>query len=94
MACRLSAMHSATVRLADLHAIMQTFSSIPPDEGQWKVHLLLVTRDFTDANTLGIMFDFGRNDDNDIPREGCAVFVDAHTQGDVAEEILRGAIGQ
>ena len=69
------------VRLADLHAIMAENRSVPKKGNEWKLYLLLATRESEDdpesPSTVGIMFDFGDNDDNDIPREACAIFTDA-----------------
>ncbi len=66
------------LRLADLHALMTSFQSIPAPPGAWKLYVLVATRDAGDPDTLGIMFDFGSTDRNDIPREGCAIFAGAH----------------
>lgn len=79
-----------SLRLADLHGLMTTFSSVDPAEGQQKVYALIVTEDQDDPGTLGIMFDFEENDDNDIPREAFAVFTSAHKglDGGVTPEML------
>lgn len=66
------------VRLADLHALMTSASTASAQPGEYKVQMLIVTEDADDPDTLGIMFDFGDNDANDIPREGFAVFESAH----------------
>lgn len=78
------------VRLADLHALMTANSSVAANAGEWKVHMLVVTADDEDPDTLGIMFDFGANDPNDMPREGFAVFETAHQglSGGVVPEVL------
>jgi hypothetical protein len=69
---------SESLRLADLHGLMTTFQSIPRPADAWKLYVLVVTQDADDPDTLGIMFDFGANDANDLPREGCAIFATAH----------------
>ena len=66
-----------TIRLADLHGLM-TASTVTPEAGELAVHMLVVTKDADRPDTLGIMFDFGDADANDIPRQGFAVFEDAH----------------
>ncbi|HUP20690.1 MAG TPA: hypothetical protein VM778_12155 [Gemmatimonadota bacterium] len=71
-----------TIRLADLHGLMTGHSGVAPEPGEWKVHVLVVTLDPDDDQTLGIMFDVADNDDNDVPREAFAVFATAH--GDLA----------
>jgi len=66
------------VRLADLHNLMTSFSSVAPPAGVGKIHALVVTLDAERADTLGIMFDFDQADLNLLPREGFAVFASAH----------------
>ena len=75
-----------SVRLADLHALMTSFQSISAPPGTWKLYVLVATSDANDPDTLGIMFDFGSTDRNDLPREGCAIFAGAH-------EALPGGVG-
>lgn len=78
------------VSLADLHAMMLAFRSPSAQTDAMRIHLLVVTRDQDDPNTLGIMFDFGEEDSDGLPREGFAVFADGH-QGlgtDPANEML------
>lgn len=81
---------SEAVSLADLHAMMMAFraSSTPPDA--LRIHLLVVSKDRDDPDTLGIMFDFGEEDQDGLPREGFAVFADAHAGlgTDAANELL------
>lgn len=79
---------SSNVTLADLHSLMTSHSSVAADPGVWKLHVLLVSEEFGHPRTLGIMFDYGENDENDLPREGCAVFVDAHAGPRKLEEIV------
>ena len=79
-----------SVRLADLHALLTAFRSLPaPPDGR-HVHVLVVTAEAERPDTLGIMFDFGDSNPNDIPREGCAIFASAHEDlpGGGAPELL------
>jgi hypothetical protein len=64
--------------LADLHGMMVAFRSVPPTPGAMRIHLLVVTSDEEDPDTLGMMFDFGEEDSDGQPREGFAVFADTH----------------
>lgn len=83
-----------SIRLADLHALMTANRNVDANEGEWHVHMLVVTEDADDPDTLGIMFDFGDVDNNDIPREAFAVFESAHvglTGGVVPEVLLTSA---
>ncbi len=66
-----------TVRIADLHALMTENSTVDAGDAL-KVYVLVVTEDFERPDTLGIMFDFGQLDVNDIPREAFAVFQSPH----------------
>jgi hypothetical protein len=66
------------VSLADLSAMMVAFRSRPTTVGAMRTHLLVVTKEQDDPDTLGIMFDFGEDDADGLPREGFAVFADAH----------------
>jgi hypothetical protein len=52
--------------------------------------MLVVSEDEDSRDTLGIMFDFGENDANDMPRESFAVFESAHKgmPGGVTREVL------
>lgn len=81
---------SSSVSLADLHGLMTAYKSVDAPAGAWKLNVLVVTADEEDPGTLGIMFDYGANDDNDLPREACAVFATAHQglPGGVAPEML------
>jgi hypothetical protein len=66
------------VTLADLDAMMVAFHSLTPPPDAMYIHLLVVTRDQDDPDTLGIMFDLGDEDTDNLPREGFAMFADAH----------------
>jgi len=79
-----------SVRLAELHALLNTNRSLKPEEGEWHVYMLVVSEDEDSRDTLGIMFDFGENDANDMPRESFAVFESAHRgmPGGVTREVL------
>jgi hypothetical protein len=66
------------VRLADLHGFMTTYRTVAAQAGEWRFYALVVTEDADDPGTLGIMFDFGAQDANDLPREAFAVFATAH----------------
>ena len=66
------------VSLADLHAMMSAFRSVQPAPDEMHVHALVLTRERDDPDTLGIMFDFGDDDTDGRPREGFAIFADAH----------------
>ncbi len=79
-----------SIRLADLHALMTANRNQVADDGEWHILMLIVTEDVDDPGTLGIMFDFGDRNDNDIPREAFAVFESAHEglPGGVTPEIL------
>jgi len=78
------------VALADLHAMMLAFRSLPAPADAMRVHLLVVSKDQDDPDTLGIMFDFGEEDSDGLPREGFAVFADSHQDlgTDPADEML------
>jgi hypothetical protein len=79
-----------TVRLADLHGLMTTNTTATANPDEIKVQMLVVSRDFEEPGTYGVMFDFGKDDANDAPRQGFAVFEGAHTQlaGGVTAEVL------
>jgi hypothetical protein len=66
------------VRLADLHSLMATFSSVPPPEGVRKVHALIVTESAEKPSDLGMMFDFDAEGLNFLPRAGFAIFATRH----------------
>jgi hypothetical protein len=66
------------VGLPDLHAMMTAFRSLEAPADVMRVHALILTSEREDADTLGIMFDFGEDDQDDRPREGFAVFADPH----------------
>lgn len=79
-----------TIRLADLHGLMTAFSSLEAEAGERKIYGIVVTEDQDEPGTLGIMFDFGQHDENDIPREAFAIFASAHQglDGGVDPEML------
>jgi hypothetical protein len=79
-----------TVRLADLHALMTAHRRRDVDDAAVHIHVLVVTEDQDDPDTLGIMFDFGDQDSNDVPREAFAIFESAHRglPGGVERELL------
>jgi hypothetical protein len=79
-----------SVTLGDLHGLMVAHRD-PTLDADLEVYCLMATRLLGapgEPETLGIMFDFGENDANDIPREAFAVFADAHTGGTQTPEIL------
>lgn len=67
-----------TIRLADLHGMMASTTPVQAEQGELTVHMLVVTKDVDEPETLGVMFDFGTGDPGDMPREGFAVFENAH----------------
>ncbi len=79
-----------SIRLADLHALMTANRDEVANEGEWHIHMLVVTEEADRPDTLGIMFDFGDVDDNDTPREAFAVFESAHETlpGGLVPEVL------
>jgi hypothetical protein len=65
----------------ELHDALTTYRRATP--GPWHVHVFLASNyqpapGEDNGDTLGLMFDAFRDDVNGIPREGCAVFIDAH----------------
>lgn len=78
------------VTLGLLHGLMieNRATDVPGDA--LHLYALVVTRDHDEEETLGIMFDFGDQDTNDIPRESFAIFETAHSglAGSVAREML------
>jgi hypothetical protein len=70
--------------------MLVAFQSVPAPADAMHVHVLVVSRDRDDPDTLGIMFDFGEEDTDGLPREGFAVFADAHRRPGMnpAEEML------
>lgn len=61
--------------LSQLHGLMSQFAQEPIDREVWNLHLLLLNKSSTDR-LLGIMFDSGDRDANQLPRQGVAVFID------------------
>lgn len=80
----------AEVGLADLHAMMTAFRSVPVPPDTMGVHALVLSQLRDEADTLGVMFDFGDADADARPREGFAIFADPHATlaGGVAPELL------
>jgi hypothetical protein len=78
------------VRLADLHALMTRFRSVTVPAGAARLHLLIVSRSAERPGDLGIMFDFGNQDADDLPREAFAIYADPHAElsGDLQAEML------
>ena len=79
-----------SLRLADLHAVLNTNRSKVAEEGEEHIYMLVVSEDEDAPDTLGIMFDFGENDANNVPRESFAVFESPHASmpGGVSQELL------
>lgn len=48
---------------------------------KWSTYIIVVKKYQPDPDVLGVMFDYGADDLNNLPREGCAVFYDAHSDG-------------
>jgi hypothetical protein len=63
---------------AQLHALMSQFADESLDRRDWMLHLLLLSKAKL-TGLLGIMFDTGVLDLNNLPRQGVAVFLDAIT---------------
>jgi hypothetical protein len=89
------------VTLAQLHGLlMETRTPIPaadetadpsdPNATVLRVEALVVTRDQAEEDALGVMFDFGDQDENDVPREAFAIYADSHRGlvGTLQEELL------
>ncbi len=58
---------------AQLHGLMRQFAQEPIDRPDWNLHLLLL-QEAKMRGLLGIMFDSGKRDLNQLPRQGVAVF--------------------
>lgn len=58
---------------SQLHGLMAQFAQEPIDRKSWNLHLLLL-QESTLAGLLGVMFDSGEADVNQLPRQGAAVF--------------------
>ncbi len=61
---------------AQLHALMSQFADESLDRKDWLLHLLLLSKAKL-SGLLGIMFDTGVLDLNNLPRQGVAIFLDA-----------------
>ena len=71
--------HAAEVTLADLHGLMlDNRNRQPLQAGAIGVHLIVATKEFGRPRDLGIMFDYGDSNTDNLPREGFAVFADVH----------------
>ena len=79
-----------TVRLADLHGLMTRHRRTDLDPSAIHIHVLVVTEDHDEPDDLGLMFDFGAQDANDVPREAFAVFDSVHRDsgGSIERELL------
>ncbi len=60
---------------AQLHALMSQFADESLDRKDWLLHLLLLSKSKL-SGLLGIMFDTGKMDLNNLPRQGVAIFLD------------------
>ena len=58
---------------SQLHGLMAQFAQEPIDRKSWNLHLLLL-EESTLGGLLGVMFDSGEADVNQLPRQGAAVF--------------------
>lgn len=58
---------------AQLHGLMTRFADTPMDQKTWILHLLMLSK-ATEERLLGVMFDTGSGDLNQLPRQGAAVF--------------------
>jgi hypothetical protein len=58
---------------SQLHGLMVQFAQEPIDRRSWNLHLLLLHESTMDG-LLGVMFDSGERDVNQLPRQGAAVF--------------------
>lgn len=71
--------HAPEVTLANLHAMMlanRSHKPVPADA--IAVQLIVATKEAGRPRDLGIMFDYGDTDTDNLPREGFAVFADIH----------------
>ena len=60
---------------AQLHALMSQFADESLDRKDWLLHMLLLSKSKL-TGLLGIMFDTGKLDLNNLPRQGVAIFLD------------------
>lgn len=58
---------------SQLHGLMYRLAQEPLDRPSWNLHLLLLSQARM-KGLLGIMFDSGKGDTNQLPRQGLAVF--------------------
>jgi hypothetical protein len=80
------------VTLAQLHGLLMETRTPVTDANAAELHIeaLVVTRDHAEEDALGVMFDFGEQDENDVPREAFAIYADSHRGlvGTLQEELL------
>lgn len=71
----------ATVTNQRLHELMTAHRNPAYAEtpDKWSTYLIVAKKYGPDPNVLGIIFDYGGADLDNLPREGVAVFYDAHT---------------
>jgi hypothetical protein len=60
---------------AQLHGLMKRYAEEPLNRKAWNIHVLMLKYSRL-AGLLGIMFDSGKNDRNNLPRQGVAIFQD------------------
>lgn len=60
---------------AQLHGLMSRFANESLDQKSWLLHLLILSRSRSDG-LLGVMFDSGERDENNLPRQGAAIFTE------------------
>lgn len=78
-----------SLRPADLHRLMIEHASVAPEPGEWKGYLLLAKAYFK-PGVDGVMFDYGVDDENGVPREIFAVFEEPirNRSAELAPEML------
>jgi len=60
---------------SQLHGLMSDYAQSSLAHSDWELHLLMLSR-ASNPRLLGIMFDAGLGDTNQLPRQGAAVFQD------------------
>lgn len=77
---------------SQLHALMYQFAQEPLDRKSFNLHLLLLQESKLEG-LLGIMFDSGSRDVNQLPRQGAAVFVKPiKTRPDWQRKLIQTAV--
>lgn len=73
--------YRTSVSEAEIHLLMQVSRNPAYAESAtwWSAWIGILSKLTASKDTLGIMFDFGDSDLNNVPREGCAVFYNAHS---------------